>query len=223
MASQVNLDDLRQKEEGYFEFARTEMMPFLPENAKTFLDVGCGGGTFGSNIKKAYPGCEVWGIELDEHAASFAEKKLDKVFVGDINEMLTKVPENYFDCISFNDVLEHLVDPFQMLRTIKSYFTDRGVLVASLPNIRDIAVLYELIFEKDWRYTEAGTLDKTHLRFFTGKSLRYTLENHEYEIVKMEGINRSDNIRHRIFNLCTLGFFSDTLYYQYAVQARPKK
>ena len=97
------------KPEGYYSEQRKEMVEFLPRNAKKVLDAGCGEGLFGKLVKET-TGAEVWGIELDEKAAATAGSILDKVMQGDIKEKISELPDNHFDAVYFNDVLEHLAD-----------------------------------------------------------------------------------------------------------------
>src|SRR4051812_44386133 len=99
------------KQRGYYGNRRPEMLPFVPKTTRTHLDVGCGRGAFGSNVKESL-GATVWGVELFPDAARIATARLDKVLNADIGVALQTLPAGYFDCVSFNDVLEHLVDPY---------------------------------------------------------------------------------------------------------------
>jgi len=100
-------------------------------------------------------------------------------------------------------------------------------LVASIPNVRYYYNLLELIVGKDWRYRDAGVLDRTHLRFFTRKSLLECLANAGFEVEEFQGINRLKTrilplkrlFRHLVFLL--LG--DDVRYLQFAFRAVKKK
>src|SRR5512133_3306436 len=96
----------------YYSLSRPEMVDFVPQSAKKILDVGCGEGRFGSSFKKEGSEGEVWGVEIDREAALVAQKHLDRVMVGNISDLLDALPDRYFDCVVFNGVLEHLVDPY---------------------------------------------------------------------------------------------------------------
>jgi len=125
-----------------------------------------------------------------ESAAQQAQNVLDKVLVGDIADLMDELPANYFDIVVCNDVLEHMVDPFTVLARIKSKLKRRGMVVSSIPNIRYYHTFRELALHKTWEYEESGILDRTHLRFFTVKSIRNMYERLGFEVVRHEGNTR---------------------------------
>ena len=122
------------KPDGYHTQLRPEMLEFVPQNANKILDVGCGEGIFATQLKQKLKS-ETWGIEIDNHAAELAEKRIDKVFAGDVTELVNDLPNLYFDCIIFNDILEHLVDPFSLLLKFRGKVNSSGVIVCSIPNV----------------------------------------------------------------------------------------
>lgn len=125
--------DYENKPDGYYNNSRKEMLVYLPKEAKTILDVGCGNGSF-SNLIIDKINAEVWGIELMEKEGEIARKHLHKVFTGPCEEHINSLPDNYFEVIYFNDVLEHLVNPYQVLKDIKSKLTNNGIIISSIPN-----------------------------------------------------------------------------------------
>ncbi len=213
--------DFMAKPSEYYSGIRTEMLKYIPLQATKILEVGCGEGNFGAALKKK--NVEVWGIEYSQQEAKIAETKLDKVFAGDIMLHLDQLPENYFDVIVCNDVLEHLIDPYTVLDKFRSKLTTAGIVVSSIPNIRFFRSLYDFVFNKNWDYTDNGIMDKTHYRFFTVNSIRKMYENTGYEVLLHEGINPSKSIRPLIWNIFMLGTFSDIKYLQFATVARPRR
>jgi methylase of polypeptide subunit release factors len=65
------VSDYQSKDFIYFQQERQEMLRYIPPQSHTILEVGCGGGRFGQLLKAKRP-VEVWGVELNEHAASIA-------------------------------------------------------------------------------------------------------------------------------------------------------
>ncbi len=197
------------------------MLPFIPSTAKKILEIGCGKGHFCEQLIS--DDTEVWGIEPDSAAAEIASKKLFKVLNKTIGDAASELPDNYFDAIILNDVLEHLLFPWDDLKLLKSKLSDKGVIIASIPNVRYIKNLYHVLVNKNWEYTESGILDSTHFRFFTKKSIITLFNKSGYTIEKIKGINKTKSTKYKLFALLIniLFFFnhSDTLYLQYAVRA----
>jgi SAM-dependent methyltransferase len=206
------------KTQDYYRNPRPEMLEFVPSAAKTLLDVGCGGGAFGAAIKRR--GAEVWGIE-PTHAATQAAERLDRVIQRPIEQVADVVPANYFDCIVFNDVLEHLVDPWTVLRVASTWLAADGVVVASIPNIRHLQELRALVLSRQWRYTDEGILDFTHLRFFTIRSIPEFFSSCGYDTLRIQGINSGHvGWKFHLLNVLTAYAFDDTRYMQFACIAR---
>lgn len=192
------------------------MLRFMPDNVNKILDVGCGAGEFGHALKSQRP-VEVWGVELSHEAAKEAQTKLDKVIVGSIEAGPLSLPELYFDCIVFNDVLEHLVDPWAILVGIKAFMQPDCRVVASIPNVRYYDNIKQLIKYKQWKYNDEGILDKTHLRFFTNESIKDLFDMCGYKIISMKGIGETQfPWKFRMINQLLGNTFDDMKYRQFA-------
>ena len=213
--------DITAKPKIYFNVVRKEMLPFVPKEAKIILEIGCGDGNFG-NLLLENGAKEVWGIEYEKEQGQIAEKVMTKVFVGDVAEQLLNLPDQYFDAIVCNDVLEHLIDPYTVINKLRPKLKKDGVMISSIPNIRYFRNLFDYFFNKNWDYTDSGIMDKTHFRFFTYKSIRKMFESNGYEVVKMEGINPTKSIRPLIWNIFLLGSFWDIRFLQFATIAKVK-
>lgn len=205
----------------YFAGDRRQMLKYIPPSARRTLEFGCGFGGFSGLLKKEFS-TETWAVEINAVAAQEATKKLDRVINADAAECLKELPDGYFDCIIFLDVLEHLADPYSLLLRVKSKLVKEGLIVASIPNIRYYRNLVKLAVHGDWDYEEQGILDRTHLRFFTYRSIIKTFKQLDYEILELEGINPTHSRTYRILNALLLNRLSDIRYKHFAVVARPK-
>jgi 2-polyprenyl-3-methyl-5-hydroxy-6-metoxy-1,4-benzoquinol methylase len=156
-------------------------------DAKIVLDVGCSVGTLGAAIK-ARTGAQVFGIELSEEMANEARNRIDKVFVGDAAEIILqgKLDGYRFDNIIFADVLEHLVDPWGLLKGASKYLDTEGAIIASIPNINHFDTIYNLVLKGHWPYRDRGIHDRTHLRFFTKKNIVDMFEGAGFSIDMIE-------------------------------------
>lgn len=210
------------KPDNYYQNKRDDVMGFIPDDVATVLEVGCGEGDFGYRLKQRGVR-EVWGIEIVESAGQKAAKILDRVLIGDVARLLDEIPNGYFDLVIFNDVLEHMVDPFDVLSRAKDKISPRGVVVSSIPNIRYYWTFYDLLVYGEWEYEESGILDSTHLRFFTFKSIRKMYARLGYEVLRHEGINRMTQLPriYRLANLILRNKLVDMQYIQFVTVARP--
>ena len=147
----------------------------MPEGARRILDVGCGEGAFGALLKRRR-GCEVHGVERFPPAAAAARRVLDSVTEGDAESARLPFDDGSFDCLVYADVLEHLVDPWRALRDHVRLLRPGGRVVASVPNVRHLGVVLRLLLLGRIDYADEGILDRTHLRFFTRRSLLALLE-----------------------------------------------
>jgi 2-polyprenyl-3-methyl-5-hydroxy-6-metoxy-1,4-benzoquinol methylase len=204
----------------YYCAPRPEMLRFVPAAAQRVLDLGCAEGAFAATVKER-TGAEVWGIEVSPEAAEHAKAVIDRVLVGDANERIAELPDASFDTIICNDVLEHLVDPAATLRQLVPKLKPGGVVVASIPNIRFLPALSKLVFRKDFPQEDVGIFDRTHLRFFTRKSIVRMFEAAGYTVKSIKGINAYYGPLGVLLTLGSLGYFADSFYQQYACVASP--
>ena len=193
--------------------ARTELLPKVPASARTVLEIGCACGEFGKAVMKQQE-AEVWGVEPHQEAAIKAADCLHKVFSKPVEEVLGELPNDYFDLIVFNDVLEHLYEPEEVLRSLLPKLSKEGRVLCSVPNLRFYKVVRALLLKGDFQYVDKGVLDRTHIRFFTFKSFQRMLESLGLEIEVIEGNNPNWNFLLRLLNLFTFGFFWDMHYLQ---------
>lgn len=207
----------------YYSQARAEMLAYLPERASRVLEVGCGVGNFGALLREKYPLARLHAVEQNENAAAEAANLYDVVWVRDVGESLEDSEGNSFDLIVFNDVLEHLVDPWKCLVLARARLAPTGMVVASIPNMRFWPILSDLVFQGAWTYRDAGVMDRTHLRFFTKHSIRSLFEQCGYRVDQIEGINETwkKSMRWRVLNILFAGALRDCLYPQFAVTATP--
>lgn len=169
----------------YYSFQRPEMMPFLPNHYTHVIDVGCGEGRF---LALLNADAERWGVEPNEIAAEKAEALGFKVLNARYEDCENLIPNAYFDLVTCNDVIEHLIDHDYFLFSIGNKLKDGGVLVGSVPNMRYYKILINLLLHSDFRYEPIGVMDVTHLRWFTERSLRRSLTNSGFTVEMIRGI-----------------------------------
>lgn len=206
----------------YQHSVRPEMHAFLPRDTRRILDVGCHTGMFGKMAKQNGV-AEVWGVEPCVETAAMATQHLDRVFNGYFDSTLA-IPDGYFDVVMFNDVLEHIPDPWQALALAAKKLAPGGRVIASIPNLRHIDNLLHLLVERDFRYEPEGIRDRTHLRFFTKKSIGRLFAEAGYDVQEITGTNEYWWTR-SLWRRAAFRLFGrqleDMKFIQFAVVARP--
>ena len=149
-----------------------DLLRLLPANSKRLVEVGCSSGALAREYKKINSDCHYTGIEISSEYATQAARHCDTVLLLDIES----VDENFIhsnlvaDTWIFGDTLEHLKDPWVLLRKIRQSISSEGCVVACIPNVQHWSVQARLSCGQ-FRYEESGLLDKTHLRWFTRQTI----------------------------------------------------
>ena len=151
---------------------RGDILPYVPETARSVLELGCAEGGLGALIK-ARQKCRVVGVELDHDAAAVARRKLDDVYTGDVRHILEVLDER-FECVIASEIVEHVDDPWSMLSEIRRVTAPGGQLVISIPNIANASLIGDLVRGR-FDYTYMGLACAGHLRFFTRASIEELL------------------------------------------------
>lgn len=162
-----------------FKFSSHDKIIKLVEPDKKVLDIGCASGYLASFLKEK--GCLVDGIDYDDKYIQEAKKHCNAKVLDISKENI----EGRYDVVIMGDILEHLVHPDEVLLKLKYNLSDNGYIIISLPNIVNIYPRLKILCGM-FDYEEKGIFDRTHLKFFTRKSLKEMLKNTGYKIEKMD-------------------------------------
>jgi 2-polyprenyl-3-methyl-5-hydroxy-6-metoxy-1,4-benzoquinol methylase len=192
------------------------------------LEIGAGGGNMLVHIKEKGLAAEVMGVELIQIEGSNQQNRLiDKFQLANIENEEINAQKEYFDVIICADVLEHLSDPWAIVKKISGHLKKGGILIASIPNIREWKTLLK-IFRGDFGYDpEGGIMDKTHLRFFCRKNMEQLLTTDELTPIWWKPNFLLKELpagkKRRIINRLTFGLLTDFLTVQYLFIAKKKE
>ena len=170
----------------YQDIPNWDLLRLLPLDVQTVVDVGCNAGALGSHYKRLNPNAHYTGLEIDAAVATIARGRLDHVEVVNVEDAACDrlFAPGSLDCIVYGDMLEHAIDPWSLLARHKHWLSDRGTIVACIPNIQHWSIITELL-RGQWTYRQTGLLDRTHLRFFTLDSIKQLFEGAGLEIVSL--------------------------------------
>lgn len=146
-----------------------DLLALIPKNSSFIIEVGCSNGALAAAYLKENHNTKYIGIEIDANKANIARNYCHDILQINIENVGDDFFEKYkdVDVWVFGDVLEHLQDPWGVLRKIRRVLPKNGSIIVSLPNVQHWSIQLKLAVG-DFRYDPAGgLLDKTHLRFFT--------------------------------------------------------
>lgn len=194
------------------------------------LDVGCARGHLASALQTN--GWVVTGVEPSASDAALARRSGVDVVEGGAEEALRDMT-GVFDVVVFADVLEHMTNPEEVLRLGVALLSPGGRVVISVPNIAHVTVRASLLLGR-FNYADRGIMDRTHMRFFTRRSLLALLESAGLGLVRMQVTPAPIEevlpvfARHRALrpllglNAALAGAWKSGLAYQYVVVATPR-
>lgn len=163
----------------YYAAERPELLDFLRPHGHfgPALDIGCAAGMLGAGLLRQgiVDACD--GVELNFEAARLAETRLRRVWMGSLESAVAEIPWEHYDLLILADVLEHLADPWAVLRLLHARSAPGCRLLLSVPNVRHYKVSLPLLFRGEFRYEDDGIMDRTHLHFFTRGSIEETVRD----------------------------------------------
>lgn len=144
------------------------------------LDVGCSGGLLASQLRER--GHHVSGVDLFESPET--TERLDVFVQANLEDGLPDEIGGGFDIAIAADVLEHVRNSDMLLQQIGARLAPGGRVLISLPNFGHWYPRLRTLFGA-FDYDQRGILDKTHVRFFTRRSLLKMVRKNGFEVVTM--------------------------------------
>lgn len=171
------------------------LLTLMPQDLSYVIEVGCMAGVFAREYKIINPACMYMGIDIVSDYIDHAKLYCDKYLVANIEDLDPSFYDSNSncDCWIFADVLEHLRDPWNVIKNIRRVIPANGYVLACIPNAQHWSVIAKLAIG-DFRYVDSGLFDKTHLRWFTRQTI--------VELFTMNGFI-IDEFRSRIFDDAT--------------------
>ncbi|MEU4740011.1 methyltransferase domain-containing protein [Actinosynnema sp. NPDC023658] len=197
--------------------AAVRLLADTDPNGRVVLDIGCGAASVAEPLRSR--GATYVGVDIDEESVrklvgrGFEGHRVDLVQPG-LDEVLGKILDGReLAAILCLDVLEHVPDPREVLAQLAALTTPHPAaeLVVSIPNVAHVDLARQLLSGR-WDTTDSGLLDRTHLRFFTERTLTdMMVSTGWYEAAREDfRLERSDQNRpgHPLFEpKTTLGMF----------------
>jgi SAM-dependent methyltransferase len=207
-----------QSQDMYYHELRMPLLSLAKGKPKRVFEIGCAAGRSLAYFKEH--GAEfVAGVEIAPAVAELARSRaeVDQVLVGSIEQLELPYPEQSLDLVIAGHVLEHLVDPWAVLRRLHRLLKPGGQLIGALPNIRYHSVILPLLFRGKWEYQQTGIMDWTHLRFFSHHTIENLLVSTGFTVDVI--VPEAGGPRAAMANTITFGVFEHLLSYAYNFSA----
>jgi 2-polyprenyl-3-methyl-5-hydroxy-6-metoxy-1,4-benzoquinol methylase len=165
-----------------------DVLDLMPKNAQRIVEVGCSSGALATAYLQRSPKCEYIGIELEPEYAEVARSVCAEVMVDDIEKMDERIFKSLFpaNCWVFADVLEHLYDPWAVLRRLRGSMTATESVVACIPNAQHWSFQARLNSGL-FKYEDDGLFDRTHIRWFTKTTIGELFQSSGFRIAEERG------------------------------------
>lgn len=155
----------------------------LKNKVENFLDIGCGEGLM--LVEGLNSGWNVFGVDIADNRIEIAKKKEIKFEKTDL--LNAKLPENYFDCVYCDSVLEHILNPMEYLLEINRILKPGGIVYIGVPNedylLNDMKKIFNnLSGNKSVSAKLKPFVSPYHIGGFNKNSLKYALSNSSFKI-----------------------------------------
>lgn len=144
------------------------------------LDLGCGDGRNLQKLRGAGLRCVGVDYNVLRLARTPGAGGYDFIFMADAKDL--PVPDEYFDVVYCDQVLEHVTQPAELLHTVRRILKPRGVLILGVPNE---GCWY---FQLKFRLKPSLLANTDHVNFFTARTLRGLLEDSGLRVREMFGV-----------------------------------
>ncbi len=185
----------------------------LLRDGDKLLDIGCGNGLFGNMILVNQKYSDVYGIDIDRDILYNAKANGINVIIADLNKNLP-IKNISFDTIVCLEVIEHVIDPNNLLININRILRPGGRLIISTPNVQWIYHILRLCLGNSPKtsFGDTENFDGGHLHYFTFMELESILKLYNFKIEKKIGVYdvRYDLIKRilKLFGIMSRNIFS---------------
>ena len=164
------------------------LLEFIPPGMSRIVEIGCSSGALARAYLASNPDCDYIGVEIVPAYAEVAAGRCTKVLTGNVESFGDQdyIGFGNVDCWVFGDVLEHLYDPWRILRDIRRHARPNTQVIACIPNMQHWSFQAKLCVG-EFRYEESGLYDRTHIRWFTLKSLQHLFQSSGFTITDCRG------------------------------------
>jgi len=162
---------------------RSEVALSLLGKGERLLDIGCWDGLFLEKIRMAGLYQELTGIDIVESGIKLVREKGFDAKMVDLNAGVLPFPDNHFDAVTILAVIEHIFEPFSIVREIRRILKPGGILIIDVPNVASLTNRIRILIGRIPITSNDQGWDGGYLHYFTKHALDQFLKNEGFEIL----------------------------------------
>jgi 2-polyprenyl-3-methyl-5-hydroxy-6-metoxy-1,4-benzoquinol methylase len=143
------------------------------------LDLGCSQGLLAAPLSEK----SVRMVGVDSGPPERLASALEAYYRRDLEQPLELPLGRVFDYVVVADVIEHLRQRSQLMRSARRFLKEDGRLIISTPNVALWFYRLSLLAGR-FEYGPRGVLDETHVRLYTGASFRREVEKAGFQVIR---------------------------------------
>ena len=166
------------------------LQKYIKKKKIKHLDIGCGTGFVVESAKKK--GWDSTGIDLNKSGIDFGKKRNLKLFNCDLDYFIKNInSKKKYDVITLFDVLEHIVDPKELIYKIKSILEKNGLIYSYVPNFNSAS---KILFGEKAHFIWPSH----HLTYWTPETIVNFFKNLNLKTIflETEGLDIEDFLFH---------------------------
>jgi methionine biosynthesis protein MetW len=167
-----------------FATPRPEVALSLLAGGERLLDLGCWNGAFLTRVERAERYQQLVGVDFVAEGVAAARAKGFDARVVDLNADPLPFPEAHFDGVVHLAVLEHVFDPFAVIREIHRVLRPGGEFVIAVPNVASFTNRLRILFGRIPVTSCDIGWDGGHLHYFSKHALDHFLADEGFEVIE---------------------------------------
>jgi len=174
---------------------RTSVALGLLPSGQRLLDIGCWNGAFLEHVRSTDRYQELYGVDIIPEAVETTRAKGFVAQVVDLNGELLPFPDQHFDAVTILGVIEHVFDPYTVIREIYRVLRPGGALLIDVPNVGSFTNRLRSLFGRLPVTSRDPGWDGGHLHYFTKHALDHFLRSEGFAIVSRKTTGGRPDLR----------------------------
>lgn len=153
----------------YYEPVREDVLSLLPQSTHSVLSIGCGWGAAEQELIRR--GKSVVAFPLDPIVSACVKARGVETIECDLANVGDELKSRKFDCVLISNLLHLSRDPVGMLTAVTNALTDKGAVIAVVPNLSSAQVLWKRMLHKTG-YENLGHFESSGVQLTSIRSVK---------------------------------------------------